>query len=117
MFRFEQLDIWKESVKFANDIYSICKIFPKEEIFAMCDQLKRASVSISSNIAEGSGSSSNKDFKNYLSISTKSVFEIVSLLTIAKQNRYISDDNFKILYNQAEILTKRIQSFRNSLKL
>src|SRR3989338_3233080 len=116
MFRFEQLDIWRDSIKFTNDIYAICKIFPKEEVFAMCDQLKRASVSISSNIAEGSGSSSNKDFKNYLSISTKSVFEVVSLLTIAKQNRYISDDNFILLYNQAEILTKRIQSFRNSLK-
>lgn len=100
MFRFEQLDIWKDSV-----------------MFAMCDQLKRASVSISSNVAEGSGSSSNKDFKNYLSISIKSIFETVNLLIIAKQNKYISDVSFDVLYKRAEIMTKRIQSFRNSLKV
>ena len=116
MFRFEQLDIWKDAIRFSSDIYSVCKIFPKEELFAMCDQLKRASVSISSNIAEGSGSSSNKDFKNYLSISTKSIFEVISLLTIARQNKYISDADFEAFYDKAEILTKRIQAFRNSLK-
>ncbi|MDP3729859.1 MAG: four helix bundle protein [bacterium] len=114
-FRFEGLEIWKESVGFSKTIYVITKSFPKEEILSLVDQLKRASVSISANIAEGSGSVSNKDFKNYLSIAIKSVFEVVSLLAIAEQNTYILNKDFIQLRSEAEVLVKRIQAFRNSL--
>ncbi len=114
-FRFEGLDIWKESIQFSKNIYVITKSFPKEELFSLTDQLKRASVSVSANIAEGSGSASNKDFKNFLSIAIKSVFEIVSLLAIAEKNNYISNKDFVGLHNETEVLVKRIQAFRNSL--
>ena len=115
-FRFESLEIWKESVGFSKIIYVTAKSFPKEELFSLVDQLKRASVSISANIAEGSGSVSDKDFKNYLNISIKSIFEVVSLLAIAEQNTYISNEDFVKLRSKAEVLVKRIQAFRNSLK-
>lgn|SRR3989344_2035423 len=115
MFRFESLLIWKAAIGFSKDVYKLTKELPKEEIFALGDQLRRASVSISANIAEGSGSSTTKDFKNYLSISIKSSLEVVSLLMIAKENDYISEQQLSVLYNQAEILIKQIRAFKNSL--
>ena len=115
-FRFEGLDIWKEAIQFSKAIYVVTKSFPKEELFSLVDQLKRASVSVSANIAEGSGSDSTKDFKHYLNISQKSLFEVASLLAIAEKNNYISSKDFIELRDNAEILVKRIQAFRNSLK-
>lgn len=93
MFRFEQLDIRNDALRCARNVYAVVRQFPKEEIFALADQLRRAVISISANIAEGSGSASNRDFKNYLSIAIKSVFEVVSLLAAAEQNRYVSQKN------------------------
>lgn len=115
MFRFENLLIWKSAISFSQNIYTFVRKLPKEEVFGLSDQLRRASVSISANIAEGTGSSSNKDFKNYLSISTKSLIEVVSLLAVAKENGYISKDEFDRLYVEAELLVKQIRAFRNSL--
>ncbi len=116
MFRFENLDIWKSAILFSKRIYVIVEKFPKIEMFALSDQLRRAVVSISANIAEGSGSDSVKDFKNYLNIATKSTFEVVSLLAVAQRNEYISNRDFEELYGIAEVLVRRIQAFRNSLK-
>jgi len=85
------------------------------EAFAISDQLRRAVVSISVNIAEGSGSSSSKDFANYLSIALKSLHAVVSLLAVAHKNSYISEASYMQLYGSAEILAKRIQALKNSL--
>ncbi len=115
-YRFEHLDIWKDSIDFSEQIYRIVKKFPREELFALSDQLRRASVSISANIAEGSGSDSNKDFRNFINIAIKSLYETISLLTIANRVGYISEDILKEISSKSEILVKRIQSFRNSLK-
>jgi four helix bundle protein len=114
-FRFENLDVWNGAVNFAGDIYEILQKFPKLETFAISDQLRRAVVSISANIAEGSGSSSSKDFANYLSISLKSLHEVVSLLAVARKNGYINEASYTQLYGEAEILAKRIQALRNTL--
>ena len=115
MFRFERLDIWNEAISFARKMYACTRTFPQIEVFALADQLRRATVSISANIAEGSGSSSSKDFRNYLNISIKSIYEVVSLLAIAKNNEYISEREFQDLREEAERLTKRTRAFRNSL--
>lgn len=115
-FRFEHLEIWQESVRFSKIIYETIQRFPREELFALSDQLRRAVISISTNIAEGSGSESKKDFRIYLNIATKSLIEVTSLLALAKENDYIDEVSFKKLYSQAEILVRRIQAFRNSLK-
>ena len=115
-FRFENLDIWKNAIDFSGKVYKTTEKFPKEEIFSLSDQLKRAAVSISANIAEGSGSDSNKDFRNYLNIAIKSLFEVISLLAVALKNRYISNKDYEDLYNEGELLVKKIQAFRNTLK-
>ncbi len=114
-FRFEELEIWKASNNYIKDIYLITKKFPKEEAFALISQLKRAAGSVSANIAEGSGSSSKKDFSHYLDISIKSIFETVSHLYLAKEQKYITERDRICLYEQAEILVKRINSFKKWL--
>ena len=73
MFRFEKLDVWQKAVNFANDVYEVTRTFPSEERFGLTSQIRRASVSISSNIAEGSGRSSNKDFARFVEIAYSSV--------------------------------------------
>ena len=114
-FRFEDLEIWKEAIEYSNVIYSITKKFPKDELFSLTNQLHRSANSISANIAEGSGSSSDKDFSNYLSISIKSLYETVSHLFIARKQNYISDEDFRMLYQSAENLSKRIRAFKFTL--
>jgi four helix bundle protein len=114
-FRFETLDIWKDSNSFVNNIYQISKKFPREELFSLTDQLKRSAASVSANIAEGSGSSSKKDFSHYLDISIKSIYETISHLYLAKQQDYIPDKTRQDLYDEAEILVKKIQAFKKWL--
>ena len=110
-FRFEKLDIWNDAINYVNKIYSLTKNFPRDELFGLKDQLRRSASSISANIAEGSGSSSKRDFSNYLNISIKSIYETVSHLHIARSQNYIPENKRTELYNEAEVLVKRIQSF------
>ena len=115
-FRFEHLDIWKDSLLYANHIYLLTKKFPRDELFALTNQLRRAVSSISTNIAEGSGSTSKKDFAHFLDIAIKSTYETVSLLYLATEQGYITEAERKDLYEKAEILVKKINSFKKYLK-
>ena len=90
--------------------------FPKNELFGLISQFRRAAVSISNCIAEGSGSSSNKDYRNFLDIAVKSALEIASMLFLAERLNYISLQQKLDIYNQTEILIKQIRAFKNSLK-
>lgn len=72
MFKFELLEIWKLANDHADELYKLTKKFPKDEKYALTDRLNRSSSSIADNIAEGSGSKTVRDFKNYLQISVKS---------------------------------------------
>jgi four helix bundle protein len=110
-FRFEELDIWKDAIKYANRCYRIAESFPKKEMFALADQLRRASVSIPTNIAEGSGGS-DREFNNFLGISIRSALETVSILVFAEKEAYIAPDQKEALYAEAEILVKKIRAFR-----
>lgn len=115
MFKFEKLEIWKLSINYANKIYQITKDFPKEEIFGVISQLRRSAVSISANIAEGVASESKKEFKLFLNFSLRSLSENVSELVIAKNQNYLSESDFNSLYQDAELLIKKIIMFRKSL--
>jgi four helix bundle protein len=117
MFRFESLEIWNDAINFGLRVYDVTDIFPKHELFGLTSQLRRAAaaVSISSNIAEGSGCSSTRGFCNYLDISIRSTLETISQLQIAKRRGYIDDETYRNLYDEAEILIKKIRSFKKSL--
>jgi len=111
MFKFETLDIWKRSIKFATKTYQITSKFPKEENFNLTSQLKRASVSISLNIAEGSARKSKIDFKRFIQIARGSLNEVVTCLYIAVEQKYINQEDFKIMYSECEEISRMLQGF------
>jgi len=82
---FRDLIVWQKGLEIAKDIYKITSSFPKDEIFGLTSQMRRSAVSISSNIAEGRGRSSKKDFANFLYIAQGSLYELETQLTLAKE--------------------------------
>ena len=116
MFRFESLDIWKLAIEYADKLYNIADSFPQREIYGLGSQLRRAAVSISNNIAEGSGANTNKDFSCFLDISIKSALETVNILFFALLRKYISETKQKELYEEAEKLIRKIRAFKKGLK-
>lgn len=85
MFTFEKLETWHKAIDFADMVYSVTKSFPGDERFGLTSQMRRAAVSISSNIAEGSSRFSKTDFARFLEIATGSVFEVVSQSFLARR--------------------------------
>jgi four helix bundle protein len=114
-FRFEGLQVWQKGMDLNDQIYLLSKSLPKDELFALTSQMKRASDSVVLNIAEGSTGQTKPVFKTFLNYSLRSAIEVVNCLIIANRRRYISDEQFKPLYNEHEILVKMITSLRNSL--
>ncbi len=114
-FRFESLEIWRLAVKYASKVYDVTDSFPQKEVFGLTQQIKRAAVSVSLNIAEGSGRDSNKDFKRFLGMAVSSIFEVVSGFAIALDREYVTKRNDQEIYNDSEVLAKKINSFRSTL--
>jgi four helix bundle protein len=115
MFNFEKLDVWKKSIALADTIYSRTRVFPAEERFGLTNQLRRAAVSVSSNIAEGSSRSSRVDFARFIEISTGSIFELVSQMFVARRQGFLSEENFQQLYHDAQEIGRMLSGLRNSL--
>lgn len=81
--KFRKLTVWQRSIEFVTFIYQLTSIFPKEEKYGLIDQIRRASISISLNIAEGSGAGSDPEFRRFLRISQRSCYEVIAALEIA----------------------------------
>lgn len=116
MHKFKQLDIWKQSRLFCSSIYEVTSLFPNDEKFGITNQLRRASVSIPSNIAEGSSRNSNKDFSRFLEIAVGSAYEIETQLLIASDLKFISVEKLEVPINSLENIIKMISKFRSTLK-
>jgi len=112
---YENLNIWKESLSLVTDIYRVSKSFPRDELFGMTSQLRRAAVSVSSNIAEGSGRGSKKDYSRFIDMSIGSLNETENLLHIAIELRYLSQKEFEELKNKVSTLGVRIGAFKKYL--
>ena len=117
MHRFKDLEIWKLSRKFCSEIYNVTSSFPEQEKFGLINQLRRASVSIPSNIAEGCSRSSNKDFSRFLEIGISSIYEIETQLLIAFDLKYIEKLNLDELLYNLNLILKMTVKFRAPLKL
>jgi four helix bundle protein len=102
MFNFEKLDVWQKAIDFADLVYSETQGFPTEERFGLTNQLRRAAISISSNIAEGSSRSSKNDFARFTEIAAGSVFEAVSQVFIARRRNFLNEAQFQKIYADAE---------------
>ncbi|MDA6068469.1 four helix bundle protein [Flavobacterium sp. AC] len=116
MSNFRTLLIWQKSMALITKIYLITNKFPKEEIFGLTSQIKRCSISIPSNIAEGSGRESNKDFLRFLNISIGSLFEMQTQLEIAKNITYLNEEEFNNLYEDSREVERMLVSFIKKLK-
>ena len=115
-FKFEKLIIWQKSMELGENIHLLTKDFPKEEMFNLTSQIRRASDSVALNISEGSILQSKPEFKRFLGFSIRSLAEVVTCLYKAKNRKYISEEKFKELYNESYQLMNQIIGFRNQLK-
>ena len=115
MFNFEKLDVWQKAIDFADLVYNQTRQFPTEERFGLTNQLRRAAISISSNIAEGSSRSSKNDFARFIEIATGSVFEVTSQAYVARRQEFLSEDQFRVTYTAAEELSRMLSGLRKSL--
>jgi len=115
-FNFENLDVYQEAVEFAVRIYLITKNFPKAEWFGIVSQLRRAALSIPSNIAEGS-SRTKKQFAHFLNIALGSVYECVPLIEISKRQGFIDQACFDALYAELHRISAKLNALKRSLSV
>lgn len=111
---FRNLDVWKISFKFALDIYELTEKFPKSEQYNITQQLRRASTSISTNIAEGCGKATIRDVNAYFRVAVGSIKECMSLLMLSKELKYLNEKEFDEIFDKANhigaMLTNLIKS-------
>jgi len=115
MHNFKELNIWKRSVDLAVKVYQLVQDFPKEEKFGLTSQITRCAVSIGSNIAEGAGRNTDKDFNNFLGIALGSSFELETQLIIATKIGIIDDEKFKSISSEILQVQKMINGFKRKL--
>src|SRR4029453_9618737 len=115
MFNFEKLDVWQKAIDFADLVYSQTKSFPSDERFGLTNQMRRAAVSVSSNIAEGSGRVSDVDFARFVEIAYSSLMELVSESTIALQQEFLPRQTYDEIYRESEERARMLSGLRGTL--
>lgn len=115
MHRFKNFKFWQLSRSFCGDIYKVTSTYPESEKFGLVNQLRRASVSIPSNIAEGASRNTNKDFSRFLIISMGSCYEIETQLLISNDLGYISNEHLTGLLEKLSQIIKMISKFNSKL--
>ncbi len=104
-FKFERLDVWKRGIEWANEVFDIAQSLPKEYQFSIGEQLRRASLSVPTNIAEGVGRDNPKEAAYFYRISKGSVYEVISLLVITGKRGFLNKETYKKLYEEANELS------------
>lgn len=115
-FRFQDLEIWQLSIETADELFTIADTLEKQHLYRFAEQLRGAGMSISNNIAEGSGSSSSKDFQHFLNIARRSTFENANILILLQRRDIISDVQLSGLLDKLDRLCRKITNFQRSLK-
>ncbi|QDP84150.1 four helix bundle protein [Chryseobacterium sp. SNU WT5] len=113
---FKNLNIWKLALELANEVYNLTDQFPKNEEFGLKSQLRRCSVSVTSNIAEGSSRSSNKDFNRFLEISLGSLYELQTQIIISSNRNYFELEKLNKIENKITELQRMISGFQKTLQ-
>jgi len=116
MSHFRKILVWQKSITLVTKIYKATSTFPKEEMFGLTSQIRRSSVSIPSNIAEGSGRESDKELLRFLNISVGSLFEMQTQLEIAKNISYLKEYDFNNLYEDSREVERMLVSFIKKIK-
>jgi four helix bundle protein len=115
-FKFEKLIIWQKAMDLGENIHKMASKFPKEEMFSLSSQIRRAVDSIALNISEGSIGQSNLEFKKFMGYSIRSLAEVVTCLHKAKRREYISEEEFNEYYEFAFNLMNMMVAFKGKIK-
>jgi four helix bundle protein len=113
---YQDLEVWKSSIALVKEVYQVTARFPSSEIYGLTNQIRRASVSIPSNIAEGQGRISPKEFRQFLSISIGSLAEVETQLIIAKEINYLAQEELNPLLIKIDHIRKMTKALLNSIK-
>lgn len=116
MFNFEKLDVWQKSIALTDSVYGFTKPFPSDERFGLTNQMRRAAVSIPSNIAEGCSRKSKADFRRFIEIATGSTFELVSQARIALGQSFLTPVDPDHLCSAALEIVRMLSGLRDSLR-
>ncbi|MEO6612930.1 MAG: four helix bundle protein [Chitinophagaceae bacterium] len=114
-FKFENLVIWQKAVDLSDIVNMVTKTFPKDELFILTSQIKRAADSVSLNIAEGSTGQSNPEFRRFLGYAIRSNIEVVGCIFLARQRGIIKQEDFEKIYKLCEEILLMTSSLRNKL--
>ena len=115
MFNFEKLDAWHHAIDLADWVYAVTKTSPPDERFGLTNQMRRAAVSVSSSLADGSSRSSRTDYARFVEISTGSVFEVVSQSFVARRQGFLGESDCANLYALLERQGRMLSGLRSSL--
>lgn len=114
IFSFEKLEVWKDAIQLSKKIYGITENFLSEEKFGLTNQLKRATNSISANLAEGTSRKTNKDKAHFTTIAYSSTMEVLNHLILSKELNYISKENYEILRSDIYKVSNKLNALRKS---
>jgi four helix bundle protein len=112
----KDLDVWKNGISLVTSIYEVTKLFPKEEIYGIISQIRRAAVSIPSNIAEGAARNHNKEFIQFLYTALASLAELETQLIISGNLNYLTNDKFSLLNNRMNEIRSQLCGLIKYLK-
>ena len=114
-YSFEKLEVCQNARKFVRDIYKVTRKFPEEEKFGITNQIRRASTSITANLAEGTSRSTNKDKLKFINISYTTTIEVINFLILSFDLEFIIEEEYSEMREKAEKITNQINSLYNSL--
>lgn len=116
MHNFKELKIWQKALELSVDVYKVTSLFPKEDKFGLISQIKRSAVSIPSNIAEGAGRNSVKEFLYFLSVANGSSYELQTQLLISNKLNFLKDDVLESMLSELDEIQKMNYNFQKTLK-
>ena len=115
-FRFQDLKIWQFAIEIADELFDIADDLEERKLYRFADQIRGAGMSMSNNIAEGSGSDSKREFGRFLNIARRSTFENANIVLLLEKRRLLSEERVNKLLDDLEILCRQISSFKNTLR-
>ena len=113
-FSFEKLTVWIDSKELIKLIYSATKSFPEVEKFGLTNQLRRASVSVASNLAEGTSRKTSKDKAHFTTMSYSSLMEVLNQIIISKELGYINEEDYTVIRESIQKIANKLNALRNA---
>ena len=113
-FYFEKLEVWKDAIQLTKEVYKLSRKFPDDEKFGIISQIRRASVSITTNLAEGSGRSTQKDQANFTTMAYSSLMEVLNLLIVSVELEYLEEEVYLEVRDKIEMIANKLNALRNS---